>query len=308
MPSTDLDRRALLAGVAGLAGIAGCLGGHDDEQTVPLQDSPETPPTQSESSTDTESPTPTGQFSLTPVDPFDADGELTVYPENLRTWLRTAATTDETVRAHAGTYSSDPSPPLPAFERVQLLDELGDVEGIYDLAIDGGTRYKLHVGAESADPPDDADVTPVSSLSEDRRDLALAAIEGAAGDDARVYPETELGSWVRHDFFGGYVSYDGTTYRGFERQQTDAEFFATNVWYVLSATSVDAPSAPATIRFAAIDAVVRRVIDELREAGERPQPMETGVEGETAATLRAFAENTPFLLTHDAIYRTDYEA
>jgi hypothetical protein len=301
MPSIDRDRRGLLAALGSAVALAGCQ--TDDEQSS--TDSP--PGTESETATPTSSPAPSGRFSLTPVDPADADGELTVFPENLREWLRTVATTDETVRAHAGTYSVDPDPPLPAFERVQVLDELGDIEGIYDLAVEGDTRYRLLVGAEPTDPPDDADVTPVESLSAARRRLTLAAIEGAAGDDARVYPETALGSWVRQELFGGFVSSDGETYRGFERQQTDAEFYATNVWYVLSGTAVDAPSAPATLRLAAIDDRVRDVVEELQAATNRPQSTETAVTGETAAAVRAFVERVPFLLTHDAVYRTDYE-
>lgn len=309
MPSIDSNRRELLAGVAGLAGMAGCLDDDSSEQTVALTDSPETSvqPSKRQTGTDSPSSTPTGRFSLTPADPAEVDGDLTVYPVDLREWLRTVATTDETVRAHAGTYSYDPSPPLAVFERVQLTDELGDISGIHDLSVEGDTRYRLHVGAEVVEPPDDAEVTPVSSLSESRRRLTLAAIEGAAGDEARVYPESEIGSWARTEFFGGYVSANGTSYRGVERQQTDAEFYATTVWYVLSTSAVDAPPAPATLRFVTIDAAVRQEIDELRESEDRPQSIETTVEGETAAKIGTFTEETPYLLTHDAVYRTNDE-
>lgn len=299
MPS--IDRRKLVAGVVGCVSLAGCLDGDDRTETDSL------PSTGSETPTLTSSSTPTGRLSLTPIHPAEVDGELTVLPENLQQWLRTAATTAETVRAHAGTDSYDPDPPLPAFERVELHDELGDADGTYDLDVEGDTRYRLHVGAEKATPPNDADVTPVSSLPEDRRTLAIAAIDGAAGDDARVSPETELGSWVRHDFFGGYVSDDQETYTGFERQQTDAEFYATNVWYVLSATAVDAPSAQITLRLAAVDDAVRQLIDDRREATDRPQSMEATVSGGATAAVRAFAEETQSLLTHDAVYRVAYD-
>lgn len=299
MPS--IDRRELLAGVVGSVSLAGCLGGDDSTDT----DSPQS--TASETASPTGSARPTGQFSLTPIDPSAVDGELTVLTEGLREWLRTAATTDESVRAHAGTYSYNPDPPLRTFERVQLRDNDGEVEGVYDLSVGGGTRYRLHVGAESIDPPGDADVTPVSSLSENRRQLALAAIGGAAGDDARVYPETELGSWVRHEFFGGYVSHDGGEYRGYERQQTDAEFFATNVWYVISASSVDAQSASITLRLAEVDPEVRSLIDSLREDTGYPQSVETSVEGETATAAQAMAEEHSLFLTHDAILRAEFE-
>lgn len=306
-PPHDRSRRAVLSTVAaGLAAIAGCAG-DETTPTEPQTDSPTDVHTTTVTHTASPSDTPTGTLTLEPIPAREADGRLLVYPSDLREWLRTAATTDRTIRAHAETPTYDPSPPLPAFERVQFDDEAGELSGIYDLSVEGDTRYRLLVGAEETDPPDDADVTAISSLPEERRKLALAAIGESTGDDARVYPETELGSWVRHEFFGGYFSHDGTTYRGKEAQQTDAEFFATEVWYVLSATAVDASSAPATLRLAGVDEAVRGVISELRPEEGTPIPVSTTVSGKTDAAVRGFAEENPLLLTHDAVYRVSYE-
>lgn len=307
VPPHDRSRRAVLSTVAaGLAAIAGCAGGEMTPTSSPTE-SPTDAHTTTVTHTASPSATPTGTLTLDPIPTREADGTLLVYPPDLREWLRTAATTDQPVRAHAETTSYDPSPPLPAFERVQFDDETGELSGIYDLAIEGDTRYELLVGAEETEPPDDADVTAISSLPEERRQLALAAIGESTGDDARVYPETELGSWVRHEFFGGYFSHDMRTYRGKEAQQTDAEFFATDVWYVLSATAVDAPSAPVTLRLASVDNDVRRVISDLRTEERTPTSVSTTVTGETATAMRGFAEENSLVLTHDAVYRITYE-
>ena len=318
MPSTD--RRTLLVGVAGLAGLAGCLDGHDDEQTVPLRKSPETPvstrsntPTVTDSPTETDPPsaTPAGEFSLTPVEPSAVDGPLTVLPGDLVDWLRTAAG-GETVRAHAGSdvypvqQAYEPMPPLTAFDRVRI-DADGDAAGVYDLDAAGGVRYELLAGAEAVDPPDDAEVIPVSDLSEDRRTLALAAIDGASGEDARVYPGTALGSWARTEFFGGYVAHEGSVYRGHELQQTDAAFFSTELWYTLSLSPADSESAPVTLRPADVNEAVRGVVDGLRSEHETVARMSRGVDGETAAAVERFAAEHPLLLTHDAVFRVGYE-
>jgi hypothetical protein len=244
MPSIDSDRRTVLAGLA--AAVAGCAGNGATSIGSPT-DSPTGVHTTTVTGTESASDTPSSTLTLEPVPPREVDENLTVYPSDLREWIRTAATTDRTVRAHAETPSYAPSPPLPAFDRVRVDDESSELAGSYDLSVEGDTRYRLLVGAEEAAPPADAEVTPVSSLAEQRREVAQAASGGSTGDSARVYPETELGSWVRHAFFGGYYSHEGTTYRGTEAKQTDAEFFATEVWYVLSAASVDAPSADAIV-------------------------------------------------------------
>ncbi|MEF8802339.1 MAG: hypothetical protein V5A38_06260 [Halolamina sp.] len=304
----DRSRRAVLSTVAaGLATVAGCAGDEVTPTGTPTA-SPTDVHTPTATHTASPSDTPTGTLTLEPIPAREADGTLLVYPPELRGWLRTAATTDQTIRANAETPTYDPSPPLAAFERIQFDDEAGELSGVYDLSVEGDTRYELLVGAEETDPPDNADVTPISSLPEKRRELALAAIGKSTGEDARVSPETELGSWVRHEFFGGYFSHDGTTYRGKEAQQTDAEFFATAVWYVLSATAVDASSPPVTLRLAGVADGVRRVLSELRAEESRPTSVSTTVTGEMATAVEAFAEENSLILTHDAVYRVSDEA
>ncbi|MFB6220963.1 MAG: hypothetical protein ABEH90_05945 [Halolamina sp.] len=307
VPQRDCSRREAVAGAAAvLAAFAGCAGDGATPTESPT-DVHTTTETHSASPTETDTPTPTGTLSIEPIPPREADGTLTVYPSMLRSWLREVATEGKTIRAHAETPSYDPEPPLPAFGQVEFDDRLGDLSGVYTLDAEGDTRYKLLGGADEVSPPDDAEVTPVSSLSETRREFALAAIGQSSDGDARVYPETELGSWVRHEFFGGYFSHDGTTYRGKEAQQTDAEFFATEVWYVLSASRAGADTAPVSFRLDTIDNEVRRVMTELREQRDAPRSAETSVEGETAGVVRAFAEEHSLILTHDAVYRVSFE-
>lgn len=298
MPSIDDSRRAALTSVA--LTLAGCVGG---EPTA----SPTDGYTATETGKETSDSTPAGTLSLEAIPARDVDDDLTVYPRDLREWIRTATTTDETVRTHAETSTYAPEPPLPAFERAVIKDETQSRSGIYDLAVEGGTRYELLVGAKETTPPDSATVTQVKALPTDRRELALAAIGAESDADARVYPETALGSWVRNSFFGGYFAYDGTTYRGKEVQQTDVEFYAKVVWYVLSGTAVDAASAATTLRLATVPDEVRAVVESLRDDADRPHSTETTVRGETAATVEAFVAANPVILTHDAIYRLAFE-
>lgn len=306
MPSIDRGRRALLAGLGGAVALAGCQTDGDQSDT----DSPS--PTDSESATPTHSPTPSGRFSLTPTDPGAAAESVTVLPADLRAWLRDAATADTTVREHAGVdfapavQTYEPIPPLSAFERVDIDDPGGDAGGRYELAVEGGVRYDLLVGAEEVSPPDDAEVTPIAELSGARRELALAAVGAESDRDRRVFPETELGSWARTSFFGGYYRHDGTTYRGHEVQQTDAAFFSNRVWYVLSASATDRePSA--TLVLEEVDSRVRAIVDDLRSEHQTIEPMARRVEGETAAALEAFADGGTLLLTHEAVYRAAFE-
>lgn len=306
-PPDDRSRRAVLSTVAaGLVAIAGCAGGEVTPTETPT-DSPTDVHTATVTHTSSPSDTPTGTLTLEPVPIREVDGGILVYPSDLREWLRTVATTERTIRTHAKTPTYDPSPPLAAFERVHFDDEAGELSGTHELSIEGDTRYELLVGAERTGPPEDADVTAIPSLPEERRQLALAATGESTGDDARVFPETELGSWVRHGFFDGYFSHDGTTYRGTEAQQTDVEFFAKDVWYVLAATAVDAPSAPATLRLAGVHESVRDVVSGLRRDEDRPASMSATITGETRAAASGFAEENPFFLTHDAVYRVRYE-
>lgn len=106
----------------------------------------------------------------------------------LRDWLRRAALSGETVREHAGTFTTDPEPILPEFDRLELLSDESAVAGTYDLTATGDTRYELLVGASEADSVlENTTVTPLSTLSESRRAFTREAIESRG---TRVFPET----------------------------------------------------------------------------------------------------------------------
>ncbi|MBP1986960.1 hypothetical protein [Halolamina salifodinae] len=299
MPSTD--RRALLAGVAGLVGVAGCLNGETPTATTATD--PETGHLETD-------PPAAGRLTLDPVPPTEADEPLTVLPDDLRRWIRQAAD-GTTVRGHAGSYvypiqqSYEPIPPLTAFDRVRIDDPDSGDSGSYDVDADGGVYYERAVGAEAVSPPADAEVTPVSELPNERRELALAAIGAENGGAPRVEPQTALGSWVRTEFFGGYYSHEGTTYRGHEVQQTDVAFFATEVWYVLSLSPTETEAAT-TLTPAAPEERARMIIDDLRSEHETVERMERDVEGLNAGAAETLAAAHPYLLTHDAVYQVTF--
>lgn len=299
MPSTD--RRALLAGVAGLVGVAGCLG--DGTPTATTSGDPETDHPETD-------PPAAGRLTLDPVDPSEADEPLTVLPDDLRRWIRQAAD-GTTVRSHSDTYvyaaqqTYGPIPPLTAFDRIRIEDPEGKTGGSYSVDADGGVYYERVIGAEAVSPPDDAEVTPVPELSNERRELALDAIGAENGGAPRVEPQTALGSWVRNEFFGGYYSHDGTTYRGYEVQQTDAAFFATEVWYVLSLSPTESEGT-ATLTLATPEDRARMVVDGLRGEHETVERMERDVEGMNADAAETLAAEHPYLLTHDAVYQVTF--
>lgn len=290
---TRRSRRAYLAAVVGAAvGSAGCVVGGDDESASPS-------PTGSASPTAAPS-----RLVLEAADAADAAAEapLTVYPDALQHWLRRAASTDETVRGHADSGVHTPEPVVPQFETVRLASAGGSVDGTYDLSAEGGTRYELLVGADAADPPAGTTVTPVESLPERRREFARSAI---SAERATVYPETALGEWVRHEFFGGYFEHDGETYRGTEVQQTDAAFFSTEAWYVLSLSPGTAED-PVVLRFPdpgaaatdAIDAALSGIDDGTRR---------TTYDGGLSDAIVQFASETTYLLTHDRVWGVSLE-
>lgn len=240
-------RRSLLA-LLGTLGTAGCTGLADSTETASPTDSPTSSPSPS--------PTPPRRAALSVLSEW-RDRELVVYPKPMARWLRDAAA-GATVRAHAPAFVVAPDPLLPAIDQIRLRTPDGDVDGVYDVTAEGGARYELLLGADRADPPADTEVTPVSELSERRRDLAKKAIAGS--NDARVYPETVLGEWARHEWMGGYYRADGTVYRGKEVQQTDAAFFSEEVWCVLSLSPAE-PANPVTLRVAEVPASLRDTLD-----------------------------------------------
>lgn len=297
MPSTD--RRALLAGVAGLVGTAGC--GSDGTPTATTSGNPETDHPETD-------PPAAGRLTLDPADPTDADEPLTVLPADLRRWIRQAAD-GTTVRSHADSYvypvqqSYESIPPLTAFDRLEIDDPEGG--GSYAVDADGGVYYERVVGAEAVSPPADENATPVSELSAERRELALTAIGAEDGGDPGVEPQTALGSWVRNEFFGGYVSHEGTVYRGHEVQQTDAAFFATEVWYVLLLSATESEAAT-TLTLVAPPERARTIVDEMRSEHETIERMERDVEGMNAGAAETLAAEHPYLLTHDSVYRVTF--
>lgn len=287
MPST---RRTLLASLAGIA--AGC--------TSPVREG--TGPTAPAGTTDAPSPTttstPPAELRLDPTSVEAVDGPLTVYPSELVDWLREAAGTGGTVRGHAEVSAYAPEPVLPAFERVTLR---GDDAGSYAVDAAGGPRYRHLVGAERVDGPpageEEAEATTaVNDLPDERRALALAAI--ADDGSPRVYPETELGTWVRNEFYGGTFRHEGAYYRGHEVQQTDAAFFSREVWYVLSLSPVDGDGT--VLRLDDVGPAVRTAVDRL--VGDDATPVEGSASGPFPPAVRSFVAETAYLITHTAVY------
>ena len=270
--------------------LAGCSA----ETTPDGTDDDTTETTAASTSTDVRTETPEPTVRLEPTAP-PSDSTLLVYPTDLRSWLRTAATEDRTLRVHATASVPAPNPPLSAYDRVQLTDASADVEGRYEVGLSSGIRYEYIAGAEAVDPPEGAEVTPISSLSDERRSLVEAAVAGE-WDRARFYPETRLGQWVRTQFFDGYVRADGTVYRGHEVQQTDAAFFSRECWYVLSLSLTDDGPAP-SLSLASVDPTVRRTLDDLF-ADRNPREAVTRAAGDLPQSFVRFAVETDHVLTH----------
>jgi len=245
-------------------------------------------PTGTDTSTPTPTGTPSGTVRLVPSARGEAlDGPLAVYPTDLREELLLAAETSEPVRGHAVAAAYEaPRPVVTGFETVELVGTDG-VDGTYAVTGEGGTRYELQVGLERAEPPADATVTDIGDLFAERASFLRTALDGAA----TVYPETRRGEWVRHAVFGGYFRIDGATYRGFERQQTDAAFFSEEVWYVLGLSRSTA-TADRRLRFPEIPRDVRGTVDELLA---RSDPDGATLES-VPETLASFLdEQSPFL-------------
>ena len=235
MPS----RRTFVASVAAAsATLAGCAGVGDGSDP---STSDGTDPT--DRSTTTHQTTADGpQVQGLQVDPGGVHGAIRVVPDGLRTLLVDATRSDGAVRGHYPMLvNQPPSPDLAAFESVELRGTDG-VDGTYSVDVQAGGRYRMQFDAAPAESvPDDATVVDGSELTGAQREFVRSA---TGSDSAEVYPETELGTWARTVLAEGYVHLDGEVYAGRERQQTDAEFFADRVWYVLSLEPVDADDPP----------------------------------------------------------------
>lgn len=347
---TRRTRRGLLALLAGAtAPLAGCRtnsrdpsGTRTDAATPPRTGRSPTPSERSPTATDPQPATDPGTASdtagtatpgrlvLTRDDPSPGP-TATVYPERLRSLLREAATTDGPLRVRAETPVYAPEPLLARLRTVRLESPDGTVDGRYEVAAEGGAYYEWRVGATPVESvPEGADVTPTRNLSPARRAFVDSALDRGG---TLVSPETELGSWVRHGFVGGYVSRDGTTYRGRKLQQTDAAFFSREVWYVLSltplpeggaargtastdgttptdttatdseATPTSTPGTPVTLRLRTVPDAVREVVDGLVGTYHRDRvTADLGGEGTDGAAVARFARETEGLLFHAAGY------
>lgn len=291
---------------ASAAALAGCSG-RDGDDSSPSGTAEETASPADSGTTDPSAATDTptdGTLRLEPAD-FPTEGTAVVYPGDLQEWLRAAASTDGTQRAHVIAAVERPVPPLPSFDRVRLQDPAGAVTGRYAVQAEGGTRYRYKADATEVTPPDGATVRPVEDLKADQRRLAVAAITNDR-DGRDFYPETELGEWARTEFFGGYVRYDATVYQGREFQQTDAGFFSTECWYILSLEAVPGGEGP-TLVLADIDRESRETIEGLLDERDLPHESATReVDGAPAPAVRFF-EETDYLLTHAAVLRLTVE-
>ena len=169
----DFSRRTLLAATAaGAVGTAGCFdgafGGTDGEQS----------PTDDEAS-----PTPTGR-ELPEGCPITQDLDVE-WPAEL-----TDGSVEQFVEAYENAYYREV---VVGYESTTMVDKYGLEAYVNDgpVAVDGGYRVVLsgsggvyepglHLRAERADPPTDADVVPVGEVSDDtlREVLETAADEG----------------------------------------------------------------------------------------------------------------------------------
>jgi len=320
----ESDRRTYLGLLAGaLAGTAGCLGDEggtptaeptgdsgDDSATETPRDTPTVTPTDSPTGTDGPTGTVPGTTAgsslvLDPVDP-SGDAALTVYPTKLATVLREAATTDGPVRERAAAFVYAPEPLLPDFDAVDIVDPLGDASGTYDVSAEGGPYHEMTLRAEEVPAEEADDPTPVSAFPEAYREFVVEALTGSNGR-RRVEPQTERGEWVREHFFGECVEYDGQVYRGREVHPTDAVFFSTEVWYVLSLSPVDDADDPVRLRLPEIDPAVRRDVDDaLNDWTKTAQaPALAGPPFDDA--VREFAADTERILTHTFAYSVSLE-
>ncbi|WP_380676283.1 hypothetical protein [Salinigranum sp. GCM10025319] len=329
-------RRTFLATVTGAAlsgGLAGCLA--SDGETTHGTGSDGATSTDSWASTSrsstttrptTEPSTPAeARIRLTAVDELPTDAAVVVYPPTLREWLRRAAERSGPVRGSDDAFVYAPDPVLEDVDRIRLVGSTA-VEGTYDLSVDGGPRYDLLVGAEPVDePPANASIVPSETLSSARRDLVERAVD--EGQRATVSPETELGEWTRTAFFDGYVSHDGSLYRGYEVQQTDAAFFSTEVWYVLSLSPVGSSETPRgeaettetiaatassatasaslTLRLASVPNGFADRVDPLLADRTKDQPEILSDPADLPADVERFTRETTYLLTHTELFAVE---
>jgi hypothetical protein len=285
----------LLAGV-GLVGFAGCSGDLIETDGPSGSDGTENQVVQ-----------------LSPVeDPREVwhTGLTAIYPPDLIGWLREVATHDRTLQKRVATAREMPDPPLQVLRNVRFValddasfvEDVAEVTGYYDLEIEAGPYYEMVLGAEPADPPDDAEVTPVETLGDDRRELAIAAIDDGTGGN-RVYSDTVLAEWARESFVDGYYRYDGEAYRGYEVERTETASSTTEAWYELSASTSREGDDDTSLL---LPDLVETVRTELDAAGVSERTDDIVVE-DPSEPLAAFADEIAMLVTHLTIFRVGLE-
>lgn len=302
-----LTRRGCLGllaggGPVGLAGCLGDLGGTADDSS----------PTDETGRESVESQV----VRLSPVeDPREIwhTGLTTVYPADLTGWLREVATHDRTLRKRVSTSQEMPDPPLQVLQDVRFVElddasfveDAGEITGYYDLDVEAGPYYEMVIGAESTDPPSDAEVTPVGNLDDEHGELAVAAIEdGEDGSDRnRVYSDTALAEWAREVFVGHYYRYDGDTYRGYEVQRTDEATASTEAWYELSASTSREGDDDTSLLLPDLVETVRTELDAVG-VSERTDDL---VLEDPSEPLATFADRMAMLVTHLTIFRVRLE-
>lgn len=287
MPS----RRSLIASVAtATTALAGCADRDADPSTSTDTDDGST----AADGTDSRGTPTTAAPGVTvdTVEPTAVDGPVRVLPVGLRRLLVEAARGDEPARGEFDVRVS--IPPAPALLDVGTVELRGTdgVDGTYAVDVEGGNSYRRQYVAEPASSvPEDATVVDAASLPADRREFVRAAVEE---HDVRVEPQTELGSWARRTFDGGYVRFEGAVYAGREEEQTDAGLLTGTVWYVLSLAPTDDATDATVLDCSPVDAdAVDALVDVVARDGRYPKTVDA-----PGAELRSFASATDYCTLH----------
>jgi hypothetical protein len=298
MPS----RRTFVATLAAAsATLAGCAGLGDGSM-----DSPQTDETAADgpgtTGTDSKTTDGTPAVGFDGVSPQDVDGRIRVLPDGLRDLLVDAARADGVVRGHYEMLMNrPPSPDLAALEAVELRGTDG-VDGTYTADVQAGGRYRMQFVTERvASVPADATVVDGGELTGPQREFVLNASGSSA---AEVYPGTELGTWARTVLDEGYVRIDGEVYRGRERQQTDAEFFANRVWYVLSLAAGAGATEPAVLDCTSVE---QGVVDEVAALVAADTPGGDAEATPPSEALVRLARETDAVMLHNLTLRLSIE-
>jgi hypothetical protein len=299
----------------GLVGLAGCSDNQPRNGSVtdpsPTESEPEDP------ETPTDEPSPDSRPSVVRLSPVEDPREVwrtgltAIYPTDLIRWLEEVASHDRLVEKRVSTGHEMPDPPLQVLGSIRFvelpdapfIEDAGSITGYYELDVEAGPYYEMILGAEQVTPPSDAEVTPVTDLEGERREVVVAALEDDT-ERSRVYSDTELAEWARNSFIDTYYRYEGNTYRGYEIQRTNAASSSTEAWYRLSAT----PSREYDdATYLLLPNLVESIRAELDAAGVRERTDELVVE-DPSESLVAFADRMSMLVTHVTIFRMHVEA